>query len=49
MRLLCAVLLTISAAAAQQFTVTQLKLQPLTNENVVTLAKAGFDECSSCN
>lgn len=43
MRLLCAVLLTISAAA-QQFTVAQLKQQPLTNENVVTLAKAGFDE-----
>jgi hypothetical protein len=43
MRLLCAVLLTVSASA-QQFTVDQLKQQPLTNENVVTLAKAGFDE-----
>jgi hypothetical protein len=29
---------------AQQFTVSQLEHQPLTNENVVTLAKAGFDE-----
>src|SRR5580692_12319156 len=44
MRHLCAVLLTVSLAAAQQFTVAQLKQQPLTNENVVTLAKAGFDE-----
>jgi hypothetical protein len=44
MRLLCAALLTISAASAQQFTVAQLKQQPLTNESVVTLAKAGFDE-----
>src|SRR5579863_3845650 len=44
MRLLCAALLTISAASAQQYTVTQLKQQPLTNESVVTLAKAGFDE-----
>jgi len=44
MRLLCAALLTVSLAAAQQFTVAQLKQQPLTNENVVTLAKAGFDE-----
>jgi hypothetical protein len=44
MRLLCAALLTISAASAQQFSVEKLKQQPLTNENVVTLAKAGFDE-----
>jgi hypothetical protein len=44
MRFLCAVLLTVSAAFAQQFTVSQLKQQPLTNENVVTLVKAGFDE-----
>ncbi len=44
MRLLCAVLLTVSFAAGQQFSVTQLKQQPLTNENVVTLSKAGFDE-----
>jgi hypothetical protein len=44
MRLLCAVLLTASFASAQQFSVDQLKQQPLTNENVVTLAKAGFDE-----
>jgi hypothetical protein len=43
MRFLCAFLLTVSAAA-QQFTVAQLKQQPLTNESVVTLAKAGFDE-----
>jgi hypothetical protein len=44
MRFLCAVLLTLSAAPAQQFTVAQLKQQPLTNDSVVTLAKAGFDE-----
>jgi hypothetical protein len=44
MRLLCAVLFAVSAAFAQQFTVAQMKQQPLTNENVVTLAKAGFDE-----
>jgi hypothetical protein len=44
MRLLCAALLTIFAASAQQFTVEQLKQKPLTNDSVVTLAKAGFDE-----
>ena len=44
MRLLCAVLFTVFLANAQQFTITQLKQQPLTNENIVTLAKAGFDE-----
>jgi ABC-type enterochelin transport system permease subunit len=44
MRLLCAVLLTAFSAAAQQFTVAQMAHQPLTNDNVVTLAKAGFDE-----
>lgn len=44
MRLLCAAFLTVSLAAAQQFTLIQLKQQPLTNENIVTLAKAGFDE-----
>jgi hypothetical protein len=44
MRLLCATLFIVSAASAQQFSVDQLKQQPLTNENVVTLAKAGFDE-----
>ena len=44
MRLLCAAIVTVSLAAAQQFTVAQIKQQPLTNENVVTLAKAGFDE-----
>jgi hypothetical protein len=44
MRFLCAVVLIISSAAAQQFTADQLKHQPLTNESVVTLAKAGFDE-----
>jgi hypothetical protein len=31
-------------AFAQQFSVEQLKHQPLTNESIVTLAKAGFDE-----
>jgi hypothetical protein len=44
MRLLCVAILAVSLASAQQFTVAQLKQQPLTNENVVTLAKAGFDE-----
>ena len=44
MRFLCAVVVTAGLAAAQQFTVAQLKQQPLTNENIVTLAKAGFDE-----
>src|SRR5271155_4067361 len=44
MRLLCAVLLTAFSASAQQFTVTQMAHQPLTNDSVVTLAKAGFDE-----
>jgi hypothetical protein len=44
MRVLIALLLTILPAAAQQFTLAQMAHQPLTNENVVTLAKAGFDE-----
>jgi ABC-type enterochelin transport system permease subunit len=44
MRLLCAVLMTIFPAAAQQFTVAQMAHQPLTNDSIVTLAKAGFDE-----
>ena len=44
MRLLCVVLLTAFSAAAQQFTVAQMAHQPLTNDSVVTLAKAGFDE-----
>lgn len=44
MRLTCALVLTVLAAQAQQFTVAQLAHQPLTNDSVVTLAKAGFDE-----
>jgi hypothetical protein len=44
MRALCLILLAVLPAVAQQFTVRQLEHQPLTNENVVTLAKAGFDE-----
>src|SRR5271165_3945308 len=44
MRLPCAFLLTILSASAQQFTVAQMAHQPLTNDSVVTLAKAGFDE-----
>jgi len=44
MRLVCAVLLAILPAAAQQFTVAQMAHQPLTNDSIVTLAKAGFDE-----
>jgi hypothetical protein len=44
MRVLLAVLIATLPAAAQQFTVAQLAHQPLTNENIVTLAKAGFDE-----
>src|SRR5271166_3270960 len=44
MRLLCAFLLTAFSAAAQQYTVAQLAHQPLNNDSVVILAKAGFDE-----
>ncbi|MGA3185861.1 MAG: hypothetical protein ABSF22_02015 [Bryobacteraceae bacterium] len=44
MRVLAAVLLTILPAVGQQFTTAALAHQPLTNENIVTLAKAGFDE-----
>jgi len=49
MRVLVAIFLTllpaiVPPAAAQQFTLAQMAHQPLTNENVVTLAKAGFDE-----
>ena len=44
MRLLCAALLITCSAGAQQFTVAQMAHQPLTNDSVVTLAKAGFDE-----
>lgn len=39
MRVLCAL-----ALLTQQFSEDQLKHQPLTNDNIVTLAKAGFDE-----
>jgi hypothetical protein len=39
---LCAFLL--STLYAQEFTISQLAHQPLTNESIVTLAKAGFDE-----
>jgi hypothetical protein len=44
MRVLCALFMTILPVAAQQFTTAQLAHQPLTNDNIVTLAKAGFDE-----
>jgi len=44
MRILCAFLLTTLSAAAQQYTVAQMAHQPLNNDSVVTLAKAGFDE-----
>ena len=44
MRVLCALIVSILPAAAQQFTLAQMERQPLTNENIVTLAKAGFDE-----
>jgi hypothetical protein len=44
MRVLVALLFTILPAMAQQFTIAQLAHQPLTNDDVVTLAKAGFDE-----
>jgi hypothetical protein len=44
MRLVCVVLLTVLSAAAQQPNAEQMKKPPLTNESVVTLAKAGFDE-----
>jgi hypothetical protein len=44
MRFLSILALTILPLTAQQFTLEQLAHQPLTNENIVTLAKAGFDE-----
>jgi hypothetical protein len=44
MRVLLAAVLMMVPCLAQQFTVAQLAHQPLTNENVVTLANAGFDE-----
>jgi hypothetical protein len=44
MRILCAVLFTTFSAVAQQYTVAQMAHQPLNNESVVILAKAGFDE-----
>lgn len=44
MRFWCALAFLTVAASAQQFTEDQWKHQPLTNESVVTLAKAGFDE-----
>lgn len=44
MRVLAVVLFTIVSAAGQPFTLAQMAHQPLTNDNVVTLAKAGFDE-----
>src|ERR1700676_4609004 len=44
MRVLCALLLTILPAMAQEFTAASLAHQPLTNDSIVTLAKAGFDE-----
>src|SRR5580698_2470195 len=44
MRVLLAVLLIVLPATAQPFTVAALAHQPLTNENIATLAKAGFDE-----
>lgn len=44
MRVLCALLISIASAYGQQFTVATLAHQPLTNESIVTLAKAGFDE-----
>jgi hypothetical protein len=44
MRFVCALLISTLPALAQQFTESQLKHQPLTNDNIVTLAKAGFDE-----
>jgi hypothetical protein len=43
MRVLLAVLLAIPSMG-QQFTISTLERQPLTNGNIVTLAKAGFDE-----
>ena len=44
MGVLLAVLLIVLPATVQLFAVVALAHQPLTNENVVTLAKAGFDE-----
>ena len=44
MRFLRALVFLALPAFGQQFSEAQLKHQPLTNDNVVTLAKAGFDE-----
>ena len=44
MRLVHVVLFTVLSVYAQQFTTVQLAHQPLTNDSIVTLAKAGFDE-----
>ena len=44
MRFVAAFLLVSLTAAAQQYTTTMLSRHVLTNESIVTLAKAGFDE-----
>jgi hypothetical protein len=44
MRVLAALLLIYLPAAAQEYTVTALSRHVLTNDNIITLAKAGFDE-----
>jgi hypothetical protein len=44
MRGILLMLLTLLPAAAQDFTVATLSRHILTNEGVITLAKAGFDE-----
>jgi len=44
MRFLRALVFLTLPAFGQQFSEAQLKHQPLTNDNIVTLAKAGFDE-----
>lgn len=44
MRVLAAFLLLWLPADAQEYTVTMLSRHVLTNESIITLAKAGFDE-----
>ncbi len=44
MRAVLLVLLILLPAAAQDYTVTALSRHVLTNDGVITLAKAGFDE-----
>jgi hypothetical protein len=44
MRTLCLLVALALPVAAQQYSIKKLGRQPLTNESIMTLAKAGFDE-----